>query len=146
MNVLTDTVKLCFQPKFRSLLIKDHMVISTQFSYQFFTTIYDLKTKWNGWLEAKLEEKQMTSDKMYSYADNKIVIIEEHNHLKISQLDDDSGTLNVLGIKDLPGRVIKVLEAPENQGPDNLLLLIKENEIESLYLCNPFFELIKNKD
>lgn len=124
--------------------MKSHMVFGMRFSYQSVTSIYDLVKQ--EWLEAKFEEKLMTSDKMFSYDNSKILIIEDDTHLKISQLDNDTGALNVLEIKDLPGKVIKILEAPAGQGPDNLLLLIKENEIESLYLCNPFFELIKNKD
>ena len=117
--------------------MKSHMVFGMRFSYQSVTSIYDLVKQ--EWLEAKFEEKLMTSDKMFSYDNSKILIIEDDTHLKISQLDNDTGALNVLEIKDLPGKVIKILEAPAGQGPDNLLLLIKENEIESLYLCNPQF-------
>ena len=81
--------------------MKGHMIFGMRFSYQSVTSIYDLvKQKW---LEAKFEDKLMTSDKMYSYDDEKIVIIEDHSHLKISQLDNDTGALNVVEIKDLPG-------------------------------------------
>ena len=64
---------------------------------------------------------------MFSYEDSKIVIVEDNNQLKISQLDNDTGALKIVEIKDLPGDVIKVLEAPAHQDPGNLLLLINEN-------------------